>query len=943
MKLDVTKQFSTRSDRVKGIDFHPSEPWILTTLYNGKVEIWLYATNTLVKSIQVTDLPIRAGRFIARKNWIVVGADDFQVRVYNYNTGEKITQFEAHPDYIRSIAVHATLPYVLTSSDDLTIKLWNWESGWRLEQTYEGHQHYIMCVNFNPKDPNTFALACLDRTVKVWLLSLPTANYTMVAHDVKGVNYVDYYPHADKPYLITASDDKTVKIWDYQTKACVAVLEGHLANVSFAIFHPELPLVVSGSEDGTVRFWNANTFKLEKSVNYGLDRVWCVAVLARSNLVAVGCDCGYVAVKLGNEEPLFSMDPAGKLLYARNADVFQTALRALAADSVRDGEVVPLQARELGSVDVYPQTLAHLPNGRYAAVCGDGEYTVYTALAWRSKAYGKALDFAWNTHDTSNATSYAVRESKLAVKVLRNFQESHSVDLVYEAERLFGGALLGVRSAGLLCFYDWESGALVRRVDIDDEVHDVVWAANGELVAVLTAGDAGETYVLGFDRAVYEDAVAEGSVDPQEGCADAFAVVDTVPEPVVSGQFIGDVLVYTTASHRLNYFVGGEVVNLSHFDHRYYVVGYRATEGRVFLLDKACRVVSWYVNAQVLELQTLVVRGDLEQFALRTVVDADGAEVPDVASVTRESLLPEYASYLDHVSSAELNQLARFFEKLGYLQLALALLTDLDSRFVIALRTRDLALAHRLLQDAPADAAAPARWRRLGDAASAAWDIRLAEACYWAAADHALLLLVLLSTGDRAKLARLGAAAQAAGQCNVAFQAWWQAGEVGACVALLAQTERASEAAFLGRTYGEDIGAVVAQWRTQLEGMGREKLAARLELAAAANGTAASANGHAQESGAEAKETTEKELPAAPAAEVAEVPTEVPTASTAAPTELSPEVSPEVPEVSQKGAVSIEDPEVSDLPIEDLAIEEFATEASPQLASTSADAPLLDL
>ncbi|KAM9888510.1 hypothetical protein OXX79_012856, partial [Metschnikowia pulcherrima] len=257
MKLDVTKQFAVRSERVKGIDCHPTEPWILTTLYNGKVEIWSYATNTLVKSIQVTDLPVRAGCFIARKSWIVVGSDDFQIRVYNYNTGEKITQFEAHPDYIRSIAVHASLPYVLTSSDDLTIKLWNWDNNWRCEQTYEGHQHYIMSVNFNPKDPNTFASACLDRTVKVWSLGSTTPNYTLIAHDVKGVNYVDYYPQADKPYLITASDDKTIKVWDYQTKSCVATLEGHLANVSFAIFHPDLPLIVSGSEDGTVRFWNS--------------------------------------------------------------------------------------------------------------------------------------------------------------------------------------------------------------------------------------------------------------------------------------------------------------------------------------------------------------------------------------------------------------------------------------------------------------------------------------------------------------------------------------------------------------------------------------------------------------------------------------------------------------------------------------------------------------
>lgn len=32
---------------------------------------------------------------------------------------------------------------------------------------FEGHTHYVMQVVFNPKDPNTFATASLDRTVKV--------------------------------------------------------------------------------------------------------------------------------------------------------------------------------------------------------------------------------------------------------------------------------------------------------------------------------------------------------------------------------------------------------------------------------------------------------------------------------------------------------------------------------------------------------------------------------------------------------------------------------------------------------------------------------------------------------------------------------------------------------------------------------------------------------
>ena len=66
-----------------------------------------------------------------------------------------------------------------------------------------------MHIAINPKDPNTFASACLDRTVKVWSLDSPTANFTIDAHE-KGVNYVEYYHGTDRPYLITTGDDRYV-------------------------------------------------------------------------------------------------------------------------------------------------------------------------------------------------------------------------------------------------------------------------------------------------------------------------------------------------------------------------------------------------------------------------------------------------------------------------------------------------------------------------------------------------------------------------------------------------------------------------------------------------------------------------------------------------------------------------------------------------------------
>jgi hypothetical protein len=41
----------------------------------GHVHIWSYITQSIVKTFELTDVPVRAGRFVARKNWIVAGGD----------------------------------------------------------------------------------------------------------------------------------------------------------------------------------------------------------------------------------------------------------------------------------------------------------------------------------------------------------------------------------------------------------------------------------------------------------------------------------------------------------------------------------------------------------------------------------------------------------------------------------------------------------------------------------------------------------------------------------------------------------------------------------------------------------------------------------------------------------------------------------------------------
>lgn len=90
-----------------------------------------------------------------------------------------------------------------------------------------------------------------------------------------------------------------------------------------------MPIILTGSEDGTVRFWHANTYRLESTLNYGLERVWTMTCQRGKQIVGIGYDEGTVAISLGRDEPAMSMDASGKLVCARHSELVQANLRSL--------------------------------------------------------------------------------------------------------------------------------------------------------------------------------------------------------------------------------------------------------------------------------------------------------------------------------------------------------------------------------------------------------------------------------------------------------------------------------------------------------------------------------------------------------------------------------------------------------------------------------------
>ena len=158
-------------------------------------------------------------------------------------------------------------------------------------------------------------------------------------------------------------------------------------------------------------------------------------------------------------------------------------------------------------------------------------------------------------------------------------------------------------------------------------------------------------------------------------------------------------------------------------------------------------------------------------------------------------------------------------------ELALAVSTDPDHRFDLAISLNDLETALSLVRSLP-ESGSQSKWKVVGDKALAAWQMDLAQEAFEKASDLPALLLLFSSLSDRNGMGRLAKLAESKGQFNIAFAAFLQLGDGASCVELLSKTGRLPEAALFARSYHPSaISGVVKAWRGSLEEQGKSKIA----------------------------------------------------------------------------------------------------------------------
>ncbi len=215
--IDVEQKKEINSNKITGaaifeIKIHEHHAFI--GLSDGTVVVMDVEQFLVKKHIKASDKSVRSIAINPITEEFVVAYSDFSIKVFDLKDFSLKLVLTGHQNSVFKVCFSPDYKYLLSSGRDAHLKVWDVNNGYHLHKDIVAHLFAINDLVFNPTG-ELFATCSMDKSIKIW----DATNFKLLKVIDRGrhaghgtsINKVLWSSYTD--YLISASDDKHISIW----------------------------------------------------------------------------------------------------------------------------------------------------------------------------------------------------------------------------------------------------------------------------------------------------------------------------------------------------------------------------------------------------------------------------------------------------------------------------------------------------------------------------------------------------------------------------------------------------------------------------------------------------------------------------------------------------------------------------------------------------------